>query len=213
MDLVIKMCVDSLRTHSIDNYNIKLKPTYAHELVAAYFGYKSNAALRADKIAPINNLPQAEIIVMSPGHVIDKRRKELEGLPLELPDSYTLGEAVYAPLFSNKWWKSLYPIFRSFEKLARFIVENDASFQHAFKAYKNLPMHHILEEKNVENNKLLIVWHCHEISTGELVTDGRTIIKLPRVAGYIGYGKAQVSVEKFTGQARQIFRKNLEKQL
>jgi hypothetical protein len=182
MELFTKICADSLRAHLIDNHNIKLKPTHAHELVAAYFGYKSNAALRADKVAHVSNLSHAEIIVMFPDNWTDQRRKELPGLPLELPDSYTLGEAVYSPLFSNKWWKSLYPPFRSFEKLARFIVESDDSFQHIFKFHKNLPMHHILDEKVEEKDLQLTVWHCHAISTEELVVDGRTFIKLPRVA-------------------------------
>lgn len=213
MEHITKTCVGSLRTYLIDNLDIKLKPTHAHELVAAYFGYKTSAALRADKVAHISNLPKAEIIVMSSSNLIDQRRKELEGLPLELPDSYTLGEAVYDSLFSDKWWKSLYPPFRSFEKLARFIVENNGSFQHAFKFYKNVPMHHIVEVKSVEKDMILTVWHCHGISTEELIADGRTIIKLPRVAGYIGYGEPQVSVEVLTGHARQILRKNQGKQI
>jgi hypothetical protein len=213
MEHVTKICADSLRSHLQDNYNIELKPTHAHELVAAYFGYKSYAALREDKNAHINNLPQAEIIVMSPGNFIDQRRQELQGLPNGLPDSYKLGEPVYATLFSNKWWKSMYPPFRSFENLARYIVESDDSFQQTFKFHKNLPMHHILDEKAIKTDMLLTVWHCHEISSEEVVSDGKTTIKLPRMSGHIGYGNPQVYVEVLTGLARQTFRKNLGKQL
>lgn len=211
MKQVTKICADSLRTHLENHYQIKLKPTHAHELVAACFGYKTNASLRADKIGHVNNLSQAEIIVMFPETLIDQRRKELQGLPLELPDSYTLEEAVYAPLFSEKWWKSLFPPFRSFEKLARFIVENNDTFKHVFRFSKKVPMHHILNVKTVENGMLLTVWHCYENSTEKLSTAGKTTIKLPRVAGYIGYGKAEVSVEARTGGARQIFDKSLLK--
>ncbi len=208
---LIKICADFLRAHLTDNHNIKLKPTHAHELVAAYFGYTSNAALRAERVANVNNLSQGEVIVMVPDSLIDQRRKELRGLPSELPDSYTLGEAIYSPLFSDKWWKSSYPPFRSFEKLARFIfdnvVKNSDSFRQAFKFHKNILMHHLLDVKAVENDVFLIITHCHEISTEELSTNGRTIIKLPRVAGHIAYGNPQFIVERHTGGRQQTLKK------
>lgn len=213
MTHISKLSAGNLCTFISDKYNVKLKPTHAHELVAAFFGYKSNAALVTDQIAPVGNLSQAEFIVMQPEDFIDQRRKELSELPLELPDSYTLGESVYSTLFSDKWWKSLYPPFRSFEKLATVIVENNDSFKHAFKSYNNVPMHHIVDVKTVDNDKLLTILHCHETSTDELISDGKTTIQLSRVAGYIGYGKAHVSFERLTGQARQILRRNPEKLL
>lgn len=213
MECISKLCADNLRTFANNNFSIKLKASHAHELVAAYFGYKSRAALIADTISPIYNLPKAEIIVMSSDKLIDQRRSELEELPLELPDSYTLGESVYAILFSDRWWKGLYPPFRSFEALARFIVENNDSVQHIFRFYKNLPMHHVVDVKAVENDIHLTVLHCYETSSEELVSAGSTHIKLPRVAGHIGYGRAQVSFERHIGQARQILKKNPEKQL
>lgn len=208
MQSIQKLCADNLRTFIDTNYGIELKSTHAHELVAAFFGYKSKAALDTDTITHVNNLSQAEFIVMMPDNFIDERRKKLSGLSQELPDSYTMGEAVYTPLFSDQWWKSSYPPFRSFEKLAKFIVENNDSFQHAFKFYENLPMHYILDVQTEENDMVLTIWHCHEISTEELITDGRSIIKLSRVAGHIGYGKPQIAVEKLTGHFRQILKKD-----
>ena len=120
MHNIPKLCADSLRTFTNKKYGVKLKAAHAHELAAAYFGYSSKNALLADKKYPITNLAQAEIIVMISDDVIDQRRKDLQGLPSELPDSYTLGEAVYTSLFSDEWWASQYPPFRSYEKLAKF---------------------------------------------------------------------------------------------
>ena len=125
---ISKICADSLRTFSNEKYDIKLKPAHAHELVAAFFGYPTKNSMLADTKYPITNLAQAEIIVMIPDDDIDQRRKNLQGLSSELPDSYTLGEAVYDSLFSVEWWASPYPPFRDYEKLAKFLIENNDAY-------------------------------------------------------------------------------------
>jgi hypothetical protein len=198
-----KLCADSLRTFTNDKYDIKLKAAHAHELVAAYVGYSSKNALLADRKYPANNLDQAESVVMISDDFIDQRRNELQGLSLELPDSYTLGEAVYAPLFSDEWWVSPYPPFRSFEKLAKYLVEDNDAYQEVFKFYRDIPVHHYVGIKPSENDVLLSVIHSSENSTGEMVGHGETTIKLPRIAGRIGFSKPQVSVGQWTGGARR----------
>ena len=200
---LLKSCADSLRTFCTETYDIKLKAAHAHELVAAYFGYSSKNALLADRKYPVNNLDQAKIVVMISDDFIDQRRNELQGLSLELPDSYTLGEAVYAPLFSDEWGLSSYPPFRSFEKLAKLLVEDNDTYQEVFKFYRDIPVHHYVGIKPSENDVLLSVIHSSENSTGEMVGHGETTIKLPRIAGRIGFGKPQVSVEQWTGDARR----------
>ena len=201
---ISKNCADSLRTLSKEKYDIKLKPAHAHELVAAFFGYSSKNALLADINYPICNLDQAEIIVMTLEDFIGQRRKKLQGLSSKLPDNYTLGEAIYAALFSDEWWVSQYPPFRSFEKLAKFLVENNEAYRNAFKFYLDVPMHHIVDVKIAENGVLLTILHSHQTSSGEMLGDGQTTINLPRVAGHIGYGNPQVSVERWSGSARRI---------
>ena len=200
---IFKLCADSLRTFSKEKYDIKLKAAHAHELVAAFFGYSSKNTMLADTKYPISNLGQAEIIVMTPDDFIDQRRENLQGLSSELPDSYTLGEAVYASLFSDEWWASPYPPFKSFEKLAKHLVENNDAYKDAFKFYRDVPMHHIVNVETSENGVLLTVLHSHRTPTGEMLGVGKTAIKLRRVAGRIGYGKPQVSVEQWTGGARR----------
>jgi len=201
-----KICADSLRTFANNKYDIKLKAAHAHELVAVYFGYSSKNAMLADTNYPISNLNQAEIVVMTTDEMIDSRRSNLQGLPSELPDNYTLGEAVYDCLFSDEWWASPYPPFRSFEKLAKHLLENNDAFQHVFNFYGDAPMHHFVDVKNENNGVLLTVIHSHRTSIGEMLGDGQTTIKLSRVAGHIGYGKPQISVEKWTGGARRILK-------
>ena len=201
---ISKLCADSLRTFSKENYDIKLKAAHAHELVAAFFGYKSKNAMLADTKYPISNLDQAEIIVMTPDDFIDQRRKKLQGLSSELPDNYTLGEAVYASLFSDEWWGSQYPPFRSFKTLAKYLVDNNDAYHSVFKlSLDALPMHHVVVVKDSENEVTLSVLHTHETPTEETLVGGKTTIKLPHVAGHIGYGKPQVTVEQWTAGARR----------
>jgi len=81
---VSKLCSDFLR----ECYP-GLKATHARELVAAYFGYKSHAALLADKANSLEFLDMAAVLVPD-DYVIDERRDCLNGLPEHLPHSYKL---------------------------------------------------------------------------------------------------------------------------
>ncbi|MFQ5549018.1 MAG: hypothetical protein ACE5FV_12055 [Woeseia sp.] len=201
-----KLCADSLRALAKDKYGIKLKAAHAHELVAAYMGYGSKNALLADKKYPIGNLAKAELVVMIPDAVIDQRRQKLEGLSTELPDSYALGEAVYGPLFSDEWWGSTFPPFRSFDKLAKVLVENNDAFKAAFQYRDKIPMHHFVSVKQEEDVVVLEVIHSYESTAGEMHRDGQTTITLPRIAGRIGFGQPKMSVTQFTAGARKTLK-------
>lgn len=199
-----KLCADSLRTFANEKHGIKVKASHAHELVAAYFGYKSKNAMLADTKYPLSNLEQAEVIVMMPDNFINQRRNDLEGLSSELPDSYMLGEAVYVALFSGDNWTSKYPPFRSFEKLAKFLIDNNDSYQQLFKFYRDIPVHHVVAVSDEEDRVIITVTHSYEDSDRKLIGYGQTTINLPRVAGRIGYGKPKISVEQWTGGARRV---------
>jgi hypothetical protein len=202
---ISKLCADSLRTFSNEEYNVKLKAAHAHELVAAYFGYLSKNAMLADTNCPISNLAQAKIIVMKPDDFIDQRRKNLRDLPKELPDSYSLGEAVYGPLFSNEWWDSPYPPFRSLVTAAAYLVENNETYKSAFHLYLSTGnnFEQVLVPESFKNNLLLTVYHSTKNSIGEMWCNGKTTINLPRVAGHIGFGLPEMAVEIWTGGARR----------
>lgn len=201
---ISKICADSLRTFSKEKYDIKLKAAHAHELVAAFLGYKSKNAMLADTKHPISKLAQAEIIVSMPDSFIDQRRQNLAGFSSELPDSFVLGEAVYASLFSNEWRASHYRPFENFDKLATFLIENNDAYQHTFRSYRDIPMHHIVDVKDEESGVILTATHAYRTSTGEMLGVGEITINLPRVAGRIGYGKPQISIPGiWTGGAKR----------
>lgn len=199
---ISKLCADSLRTFSEEKYNTKLKPSHAHELVAAYLGYKSRNGLLADKEYPVSNLSKSEIIVMMPDEFIDQRRETLQGLPPELPDSYALGEAVYGALFTDDWWTSKYPPFRSFLGLAEYLVKNNDGYQTAL-LVSNLPVQFAVVPEYSENQVSLDAFLTLENSEGERMVHGKATIVLPRVAGHIGYGRPKATIERWSGGARR----------
>lgn len=201
---ISKLCADSLRTFSKEQYDIKLKAAHAHELVAAYFGYKSRNGLLADNKYPVSNLSQSKIIVMIPDEFIDKRRESLSELPSELPDSYTLGEAVYSALFDDRWWSSDHPPFRSFKKMAIHKATNSDSYNAAFKPNFNWPSHHVVDAEDHEDHVLLTVTHANPLPDEKYICIGQTTITLPRIAGRIGFGKPDILSGVWAGGAQRI---------
>lgn len=208
MNDITKLCADSLRAFANDNYNIKLKATQAHELVAAFFGYRSRAALLADANYPISNLPQAKFIVIVTDALIDQRRKELCDLSPGLPETDVLSKELYKVLSSDQRLvgSQLSP-FKSFDKLAKFLFENNDACKHPSPLYfqQNIPTHHFVGTKTTKSNVALTISHAYQTSESGMLLDYITIIELPRLAGHIGYGQPEVYVQTLAGQARQAF--------
>lgn len=103
-DDVSKVCSDFLR----ECYP-GLKATHARELVAAYFGYKSHAALLADKANSLEFLDMAAVLVPDV-YIVNERRDCLNGLPEQLAHSYKLVDELTQflqseELFTGEVWE------------------------------------------------------------------------------------------------------------
>lgn len=103
-----KSCADFLRTKYEFEIGEKLKASHSHELVAAYFGYDSRAALLAERNYPLDNLEDAFVLVPDVSR-IESRRACLDGLPPGLPKSKDLAETISKHLvdegmFGGKVW-------------------------------------------------------------------------------------------------------------
>lgn len=198
MKRIVKFCADDLRICINSDYNVKLKASHAHELVAAFFGYKSNAALLADTIAPISNLPQANFIVLAPTETIEERRKQLQDLPLELPDNQVLGEIIYSTLLSNKYL--LTNPWPTYKRLAFTLADEYLREQKVDKIYRK-PIREGESIEDADNHKHLLVSRFYQLpvanATAFMVREIEitTSIKLPLIAGRIGYGKPEISVK------------------
>ena len=206
---ISKHCATALRTFAKEEHNIKLKSAHAHELVAAFFGYKTKVSLLADEKYPINNLGQADFVVLPPDSFVDKRRNKLEGLDSNLPGNDVLGDVVYQSLYQlcEEVWECTNAPFRSYEKLAKDLVENDLTYQSINHISINIPRYHYVTFEDDADKLILNVFHAYKKGNGEMEVGGKAIICLPRVAGRIGFGDpGKIHIEQWTSG----FRRSLE---
>lgn len=186
---ITRICADSLRSSSLNKFGIQLKSSHAHELVAAYFGYSSRAALLADTKCPISNLRQAEYIVLTPTAQIKERRNKLNGLPQNLPDD--LAEGIYLPLCDKKW--ILHTIWPTLEELGKALADQHFRSKSAF--FTNVKVQREGVTLEFQNDEVAVIVFREYVSPTLLLSfqEGKRgvvdVFSLRRVAGFIGYSK------------------------
>jgi len=199
MKQITKLCADSLRLFTQNKFGIELISSHSHELVAAYFGYSSRAALLAETKAPINNLRQAEFIVLTPTDKITERRNHLNDLPRNLPEN--LAEGIYLPLYNEQLiLRSIWP---TLEELGKALAdEHEQSKTNYFREIKILRQGVKLE---FDIDYVAIVVFREYISPSLLLSFQQNkkvvvdVFILKRVAGFIGYTKENhISIEAET---------------
>lgn len=192
---ITKLCADSLRSFALDNYGVQLKSAHAHELVAAFFGYHSRAALLADIKSPLSSLRQSEFIVLAPTAPIDARRKSLVGLSLDLPDNYILAEGVYSALLAEKW--ILQKVWPTFEGLALYLADEALKYEPDFFDDQKVQREGVKVEAYPEGVRLTVLREYvspRRLLSGAPGTIGVTdTFDLRRAAGFIGYVKGNHS--------------------
>ena len=179
-----------MRSFSQHNFGIQLKSSHAHEIVAAYMGYSSRAALLADTKCPITNLRQAEFLVLTPTAPIKERRKELKELPEDLPDD--LGEGVYLPLIEEKW--IICNIWPTLGYLAEVLADERLNSKPYFFSDQKIQRHGVKIELCEDGVYLKVlrefVSPSRVLSQQQGIRGVVDIFELKRVAGNIGYIKA-----------------------
>lgn len=86
-----KLCADFLRKNHSSQSTEKLKASHARELVAAFFGYQSHAALIAEKAYPLFKLEESYIFIPNIP-LMNHRRSKLNELPNDLSRSIDLAK-------------------------------------------------------------------------------------------------------------------------
>ncbi|HZR37952.1 MAG TPA: hypothetical protein VFA75_21450 [Nevskia sp.] len=205
---VSKSCSDFLRSHVASSIGVKLKASHAHELVAAYFGYKSRAALLDEKNYPLSHLD--EVVVLVPDvRLIEQRRGCLDGLTPLLPSSLQIASLVGDFLkqqghFSGKVW--LYESLESYvmeellreedsliqDELSGVMAETNAYFDEAY--YESAEV-----TDEAELVRLEITGQYNGDSDPERPFCGDKIdmivtVELYRVAGRVGFSEPNISV-------------------
>lgn len=199
---IVKLCADSLRTFLIDKHGIKLKSGHAHEIVAAFLGYKSAISLRQDTQYPITHLDQAEYILFDTSSIyVEERLKSLEGLPPDLPPSYILAEGIYTVLVAQEGLvKKLWP---GFHDLAVSLAEEALQQRIGHLRITPAPQWAIDVKKEFKPTEVLMsVAFDYPTNEGKQFRQAKIDITLPRIAGNIGYGKAEVVPTMYSGHMR-----------
>jgi len=206
---ISKHCANSLRTFSHKEIQFKLKSAHAHELVAAFLGYKTKVSLLAEEKYPLSGLEKVDIIVMPPDSFVDKRRSKLSGLDPELPSNDILGDHIYqiiSQLCNEGVYNCARGPFRSYEQLAKFIIENSSAYQSIDSSRMfnlDIPRHRYVTYEDKDNRLILTVYDAYEKDNGEIEANGKIMITLPRIAGRIGFQDPKIDVEKWSAGARR----------
>lgn len=190
---ITKVCADSLRAFTQNNYGITLKSSHAHELVAAYFGYASRAALILDNKRSIDNLTEAEVIILSSSvPLVDQRLKMLKDLPSGLPSSEILSEGVYAPIIADEqFFGRVWPSLRE----AAVALADERAFDNLRMMGMEPEELDLLTEvvvETMESDVLMTVTFNYPAKAKKPLRHSSVAVTLTRIAGNIGYSKTKV---------------------
>lgn len=197
---ITKLCADSLRSFLDTNYSIKLKSGHAHEIVAAFFGYKSRISMLADIKYPIGDMARAEFIVLRPDTpFVDQRLKGLEGLPPDLPPSQVLAEGVYSVITGDK--ELLGKIQPGFHDLALILAEENLRSEVWRLDFGTMDWDKDVTIQESEGGVSMKVSLNYPTDTGEKHRYRKYDIRLPRIAANLGYGEPRIIPTQYTGNA------------
>ena len=201
-----KYCSDHLR-----EWNPEIKASHARELVAAFFGYKSHAALLAEKKYDIDYVDIAAVII--PDYdTIDERRRCLNGLPESIPDSHTLVDGLLqylrdSDMFTGEVWdhddlaefmiKTYLP-----DRLESFDFEDELKdeFSQANGVFWFVEYESADVEENDKHVNITVSGVCYlsqdkdDKPFGGDTIDLEVIVELQRVAGRIAFEEPEITI-------------------
>lgn len=213
MNSIAKLCANHLRVYS-STHGIKLKSSHAHELIAAFFGYKSKAAMLADTLCPIENLAKAQILVLMPSLFIDERRKCLDELPDDLPNTYILAVEMHGYLISAgalslrpfpTWGHLAEAMFdESMQNCGGLISTSKSTLNDNVEIMYNKPLYEYKPnvESTVDGVKLTVSNRFYRSADHFFQPIDVTFeIRLNRVAGHVGYANPEISIVRISDQS------------
>lgn len=201
---ITKLCADSLRAFTNDNFGEKLKASHAHELVAAFLGYKSRAALLADTELPLANLHKSEFFIFDPtpsntGFV----RQRIIDFGYGSFTEFQLADCFYATLRAEKWFAD--KLHLNFRELTNHIAEQRQDQKMAMWRM-DPPMKWDIREDmrwGDDGEPVMTADVGYFTHAGDRLRDSKFIIRLKRVSANLGYKIDDIHETRYTGNFRK----------
>ena len=168
--------------------------------MAAYFGYASRAALLADKKCPVENLNDAEIFIMAPQSLlVEQRLNTLENLPSALPSSDILAEIIYRKIttieqLTGNLWTDIKEMAIAYAEDRVFYNEKMMSMIGIDGGFDQRELDWLIQVdiRTIETDVMMTVTYDYPAKAKKPMRHASVSVKLPRIAGNIGYGEPEV---------------------
>ena len=204
-----KACSDFLRSEYFAYGGEKLKASHSRELTAAFFGYKSHAALLAEKHYPLKNLGEADVLIPNI-ELIEQRRNMLAGLPAALFSSHEIASKLSKFLQEMHYFDGTVWLYESLEAyvtevllikedarimdaLSGVMAETNATFGTEFGYYESAD---VIEEDDMVTVEVEGQYNGSPDSErpfcGDQI-DMTVTVELPRVAGRAAFANPNIS--------------------
>jgi hypothetical protein len=206
---ISKLCADFLRTFVFDELRITLKATHARELIAAFFGYKSHAALLAERTYPLGRLGDAALLVPDVA-LMEARRKRLHGLSRGMPDMAGTAATVADFLQQQGHFTGnvclddpldVYVIDILLPDADAQVIDALAGVLATTNATGYQPYYETAEASERDDGITFTVsGTCYGDQNDDRMFYGDTIdmtleVELPRIAGHVAYGDPRIAAE------------------
>lgn len=206
---IVKLCADELRNHRQFEHD-KLQSSHAHELIAAFFGYKSKNAMLADITHPISNLHHSDFVVLPPYNeevdlLFRHRRKELG---INLIDEIDVLHIV-EPMLNER---NITCYSQTLEDLAKIFAQRDL-----FKELKSFGIDYDQTNMNLEvsnpsksdGKTTFIISVDYYSDLGEKIQNFNTMtVTFSCIAGQVGYKNPTILKEKNAQQPHLLQTQN-----
>jgi hypothetical protein len=185
-----------------------LRVAHAHEIVAVFFGYKSNIALKSDDTYPIDDIEKAEVMVPDVAG-IKARLTKLHDLPEAMPSAFEIADMLTTFLMGDGWFSGAVWLYETVESyitdvylvdkdyeilndLSGVMAETNAYFEEAY-------FEEVEVTRTGDGMIIKAVGQYYGSNDRDRVFAGDTIdmaatITLDRVAGHTCFGKDDFSV-------------------
>jgi hypothetical protein len=205
---LLKECADNLRVNYTALTGNRLGASHAHEVAAAYFGFQTAAALRAEKSCPIAALTDADFLIPDL-KAMDARIQKIQRLPADLPPIDELATCITDFLLSAKYFnghvwqeRDLSDSVNGYVQSDPMMIENDLSGE---TASTNAYFEELyIDEYEFEANDDALIVTLYGSLNGETHEDKvfhgdkikfSTVMTFDRVAGRIGFAKPRLETD------------------